>query len=116
MLEMVVDDEEAENHEPSSCAAKLFAACVCWFVIVTVSVVEVPFVSVLTLFEHEYCRFVSHTPLHAANAGVMSNAVYMIAMVSMILFFMFFTEYSVLPTPNCRCTSSSEARTRLPEA
>ena len=54
MLAIVVDDEEALNHEPCSTAARLVTASDCWFVMVTVSVDDVPLVSVVMLLEHEY--------------------------------------------------------------
>ena len=74
MLAIVVVFDEAVNQFPSSSAARLLTAFCCWFVIVTLTVADVPFVSELTLFEHEYCVSVAHTPVQAANAGVISNA------------------------------------------
>lgn len=72
MLAIVVLDDEAVNHEPCSCAAKLVTACDCLFVIVTVNVADVLFVSVPVLLEHEYWLSVLQTFVQAANAGTAS--------------------------------------------
>mgnify|MGYP001590298217 CR=1 FL=1 len=67
----------------------------CWFVIVTVNVDDVPFVSVVALFEHEYWLLVLQTPVHAANAGTTNNDASTIAIASIVLFFTFHLPFAM---------------------
>jgi hypothetical protein len=89
MLAIVVVLDVAVNQLPCSSAAKLVTAFCCWFVMVTLSVADVPFVNELTVFEHEYWLLVSHTELQAANAGVISNDPSIIAIANIPLLSIF---------------------------
>ena len=87
ILDIVVDEEDAVNQLPCSAAARLVTACDCMLVIVTVSVVDVPFVRVFMLFEHEYWLLVSQTFVHAANVGVTSKNITKIPNIASKTFF-----------------------------
>jgi Na+/H+ antiporter NhaA len=89
MLDIVVVALDAVNQEPSSCALKLLTEFCCLFVIVTVNVDDVPFVSVFMLFVQEYWLSVLQTFVHAANVGVTNNDAIASAMTNMFLLFIY---------------------------
>lgn len=61
---------------------------------VTVSVDDVPFVSVVMLLEHEYWLLVSQTPVHAAKTGTANKDAITSTTIKRFLLFIFLTFFT----------------------